>query len=93
MTTSSTRLITHPNGQTTYIYDDDFADPWKPHETIVIQHGFARHGAFWYHWIPYLARKYRVIRLDARDHGYSSAPQPGVVYDYSVDTIFLWNKF
>lgn len=30
---------------------------------------------------------------DARDHGYSSAPQPGVVYDYSVDTIFLWDKF
>lgn len=83
----SSRYITHPNGQTTHIYDDNFTDPWKPHETIVIQHGFGRHGAFWYHWVPFLARKYRVIRRDARGHGLSSAPTRGSGYDYSVDTI------
>lgn len=83
----SNMIITHPNGQTTHIFDDDFTDPWKPRETIVIQHGFARHGAFWYHWIPFLARRYRVIRRDARGHGRSSYPQPGDNYDYSVETI------
>jgi pimeloyl-ACP methyl ester carboxylesterase len=83
----SSRLITHPNGQTTHIFDDNFTDPWKPHETIVIQHGFGRHGEFWYHWVPFLSRRYRVIRRDARGHGHSSSPQQGSGYDYSVDTI------
>jgi pimeloyl-ACP methyl ester carboxylesterase len=78
--------ITHPNGQTTYYDDDNFTDPWKPHETILIQHGFARHSAFWYHWIPALSRHYRVVRRDARGHGKSSSPPKGS-YDYSVDTI------
>ncbi|KAH8585668.1 Alpha/Beta hydrolase protein [Bisporella sp. PMI_857] len=87
MATSTSRIITHPNGQTTHIFDDDFVDPWIEHETIVIQHGFARHGAFWYHWVPILAQKYRVIRRDARGHGQSSYPEPGGDYEYSVNTI------
>lgn len=77
--------ITHPNGQITYYEDDNFADPWKVQETILIQHGFARHSAFWYHWIPVLARQYRVIRRDARGHGRSSAPPK--TYEYTVKTI------
>ena len=28
--------ITHPNGQKTYYEDDNFTDPWKPCEIIVI---------------------------------------------------------
>lgn len=81
------KLITHPNGQTTHYIDDSFTDPWKPCETILIQHGFARHAAFWYHWIPVLARKYRVIRRDARGHGHSSFPSPDSSYAYTLDTI------
>ena len=78
--------ITHKNGERTYYLDDDFADPWKqPQETILIQHGFARHSAFWYHWVPILAKHYRVIRRDARGHGYSSTPDKN--YKYSIDTI------
>ncbi|PVH78056.1 alpha/beta-hydrolase [Cadophora sp. DSE1049] len=81
--------ITHPNGQRTHYLEDDFTDPWKPAETIVIQHGFARHAAFWYHWIPVLSRHYRVVRRDARGHGHSSYPPfPNTTtYDYSVETI------
>jgi pimeloyl-ACP methyl ester carboxylesterase len=78
--------MTHPNGQTTYCDDDNFTDLWKSHETILIQHGFARHSAFWYHWIPALSRHYHVIRRDVRGHGKSSSPSKGL-YDYSVDTI------
>ena len=77
--------ITHKNGEKTYYLDDDFVDPWKSHEVILIQHGFARHSSFWYHWIPVLAKHYRVIRRDARGHGYSSAP--GKDYQYQIDTI------
>ena len=81
------KTIVHPNGQTTHYIEDNFTDPWKPCETILIQHGFARHSAFWYHWIPVLSREYRVIRRDARGHGFSSYPAPTSSYDYSLDTI------
>ncbi|KAL2815243.1 alpha/beta-hydrolase [Aspergillus cavernicola] len=50
-----------------------------------IQHGFGRHFAFWYHWIPVLAKEYRVIRRDLRGHGLSSDPSKD--YDYSLDTV------
>jgi len=80
-------VITHQNGQTTHYLDDDYADPWKPHDTILIQHGFARHSAFWYKWIPILSQHYRVIRRDARGHGYSSVPGPDTNYKYDIDTI------
>jgi len=79
--------LTHPNGQTTYYEDNNYTDPWKPHTTILIQHGFARHSAFWYSWIPALSRHYRVIRRDARGHGKSSVPPSDGSYDYSLDTI------
>ncbi|KAF4554502.1 Alpha/beta hydrolase-like protein 1 [Elsinoe fawcettii] len=81
------RILTHPNRQTTHVVIHDFTDPWLPHETILIQHGFARHSAFWYHWIPLLARQYRVILRDLRGHGFSSAPSPDSPYAYTLDTI------
>lgn len=79
--------VVHPNGQKSHYILNDFADPWKPHDTILIQHGFGRHAEFWYHWIPILSRQYRVVRRDLRGHGYSSYPNQGDEYDYSVDTI------
>ncbi|KNG47598.1 mitochondrial carrier protein [Stemphylium lycopersici] len=72
--TSGRTYILHPNGQRTHYILSDFTDPWKPGETILIQHGFGRHAAFWYHWIPVLSRNYRVVRRDLRGHGYSSYP-------------------
>ncbi|KAI1611227.1 Alpha/Beta hydrolase protein [Exophiala viscosa] len=83
---STDSLIHHPNGQTSHIVEDNFSDPWKPCETILIQHGFARHAAFWYHWVPVLSRQYRVIRRDLRGHGLSSTGDDPK-YDYSVQTI------
>lgn len=83
------KFITHPNGQITHFVDDNFTDPWKPHETLLIQHGFARHAAFWYHWVPILSRHYRVIRRDTRGHGLSSYPPfPNTSsYAYTLDTV------
>ena len=81
--------VVHPNGQRSHYICNDFTDHWKPCETILIQHGFGRHSAFWNHWIPALSRKYRVIRRDLRGHGYSSHPSPEETsnYDYTLDTI------
>lgn len=80
-------FIQHPSGQRTHYIINDFADPWKPRETILIQHGFGRHAAFWYHWIPVLSRKYRVIRRDLRGHGHSSYPKGLDQYEYTLETI------
>ena len=83
---TNSKFIHHPNGQTTHYVEDNFTDPWKPFETILIQHGFGRHAAFWYHWVPALARHYRVIRRDARGHGLSSTPT-NPTYEYTSQTI------
>lgn len=66
--------LTHPSGQKTFYYDDCFANPWEPIETILIHHGFGRNSNFWFQWVPVLAKKYRVIRRDALGHGYSPPP-------------------
>ncbi|KAF2466727.1 alpha/beta-hydrolase [Lindgomyces ingoldianus] len=79
--------VRHSNGQRSHYILTSFADPWKSHETILIQHGFGRHAEFWYHWIPVLARQYYVIRRDLRGHGYSSYPKFGEKYEYTLDTI------
>ena len=52
---------------------DDFTDPWKDAPYLVLQHGNGRSSRFWYRWIPYLSRFYRIIRPDARGLGLSSA--------------------
>jgi 3-oxoadipate enol-lactonase len=49
----------------------DYTDPWREAPTIVLQHGFARSGKFWFNVIPYLARFYRVICPDLRGLGES----------------------
>lgn len=89
MPTSQRKSVRHPNGQvTSYLYDS-FVDPWRPAETILIQHGFCRTAEHFYHWVPALARNYNVIRRDLRGHGHSSYPTPDQSdsYDYSVTTI------
>ena len=55
---------------------DDFTDPWKPAETVVLLHAAMSNRARFYAWVPTLARHFRVVRLDARGHGDSEAPGP-----------------
>ena len=52
---------------------DDYTDPWRNAPYLVLQHGNGRSSRFWYSWVPYLARFYRVVRPDARGLGASSA--------------------
>jgi 3-oxoadipate enol-lactonase len=52
---------------------DDYTDSWKNAPFIVLQHGNGRSGRFWYSWVPYLSRFYRVVRPDMRGLGESSA--------------------
>ena len=52
---------------------DDFTDPWQHPRYIVLQHGNGRTGRFWYSWVPYLSRFYRIVRPDVRGLGQSGA--------------------
>jgi 3-oxoadipate enol-lactonase len=52
---------------------DDFTDPWRHPETILLLHGNAESGLAWYAWVPKLARQYRVVRPDMRGFGGSTA--------------------
>jgi 3-oxoadipate enol-lactonase len=50
---------------------DDFTDPWANAPYILLMHGLARSSAFWYQWVPYIARHYKIIRPDMRGFGQS----------------------
>ena len=54
---------------------DDFTDPWRKPETILLLHGNAESSAAWYAWMPHLARGFRVVRPDMRGFG-DSTPMP-----------------
>ena len=54
---------------------DDFTDPWRTPETILMLHGNAESAEAWRAWVPYLARDYRVVRMDLRGFG-KSTPMP-----------------
>ena len=64
---------------------DDFSDPWRAPETVLMVHGFAESADAWWGWVPYLARRYRVVRLDLRGFG-KSTPMPED-YPWSMDRL------
>jgi 3-oxoadipate enol-lactonase len=55
-----------------YYEIDDFTDPWRDAPYLVLQHGYGRNSRFWYRWVPYLSRFYRVVRPDMRGFGQST---------------------
>ena len=60
-----------------YYEIDDYTDPWKTSETIVLQHGNTHSSKFWFSWVPGLARQYRIVRPDYRGMGRSTVPPAG----------------
>jgi 3-oxoadipate enol-lactonase len=64
---------------------DDFTDPWRTPETILMLHGNAESGLAWWGWVPTLARDYRVVRPDMRGFG-QSTPMPRV-YPWTLDRL------
>ena len=52
---------------------DDFTDPWVPSPTILFLHGLAESGEAFRAFVPALARRARVVRMDLRGYGRSPA--------------------
>ncbi len=65
------------NGFEMHYVLDDYTDPWVPHETVFMHHGFARSHRWFYGWVPTLARRYKIVRFDARGQGESQTPPWG----------------
>ncbi len=57
--------------------DDDFTPPWYHAETVVLVHGIAENATVWYGWVPQLAQKFRILRIDLRGWGKSTIPLEG----------------
>lgn len=64
---------------------DDYTDPWRKPESVLMVHGFAESADAWRCWVPHLARRFRVIRLDLRGFG-RSTPLPET-YSWSMDRL------
>lgn len=67
------------NETTINFHIDDFTDPWRDRtsiKTIFMHHAFLRGLDSLTGWVPRLSRHYRVVRIDSRGFGGSSAPPP-----------------
>ena len=53
---------------------DDYTDPWRKPETLLLLHAAMGSSRRFYAWVPHLARDFRVVRLDLRGHGASAVP-------------------
>ena len=53
---------------------DDFTDPWRSPQTLLLLHAAMGSSRRWYAAVPVLARHYRVLRMDLRGHGESQVP-------------------
>jgi len=58
-------------------YLDDFSDPWREAETVILVHAAMGSSLRFYAWVPHLARDFRVARIDMRGHGATQHPGPG----------------
>lgn len=74
---------------------DDFADPWCPHETVVLLPGFCRNTHFWRAWVPTLAADFRVVRVDLPGCADSPPLPPDVelTFDRVVDEVRDFVRF
>lgn len=61
-----------PPGLDLHYVIDDFTDPWRGAEAVLLIHGNNESGFAWYGWVPHLARDFRVVRPDMRGFGRST---------------------
>src|SRR6185312_11376425 len=68
---------------------DDFTDPWRPPQTLLLLHAAMGSSKRWYAAIPALCRHYRVVRMDLRGHGESQVPpaDPPLTMDRLVQDV------
>src|ERR1700722_6644048 len=66
-----------------YYEVDNFVEPWKEPEVVMLVHGIGGSTPEGFAWIPPLSSKYKVVRVDLRGWGQSTIPPEG--YEWSMD--------
>ena len=64
---------------------DDYTEPWRKPEAVLMVHGNREGSMAWYGWVPTLARHYRVVRPDTRGFA-DSTPMPRD-FPWSMDLV------
>ena len=78
-------MLERPEGDI-YYEVCDIVPPWvEPRETILFLHGLAIDSDIWITWLPALAERYRIVRMDLRGFGRSFVPEEGTAW--SVDAM------
>ena len=62
------------NGDRFHYHVDDFSDPWRTSEAVLLHHAAAGNLNRWRGWVPTLARQHPVVRFDMRGHAATPAP-------------------
>ncbi len=73
---SEIRALTASDGLKLAFVEDDFTDPWGPHEPLILIHAAMGSSRRLYKWVPILSRDFRVVRPDMRGHGTTEIPGP-----------------
>jgi len=77
--------LTLRDGAELFFTVDDYTDPWRKPEAILLCHGNNESHLAWYGWVPHLARHYRVVRPDMRGFG-DSTPMTRD-FPWTLDTV------
>jgi len=71
---TESKAFTTSDGIRLAYYNDDFTDPWKRPDSVLLLHAAMGSSRRYYGWVPHLARDWRVVRLDLHGHGSSQVP-------------------
>ena len=67
--------MTASDGLSIAYCSDDFTDPWKEPESVLLLHSAMSSSRRLYPMVPHFARRFRVVRMDLRGHGESGVPR------------------
>lgn len=70
------------DGLDVHCFVDSFARPWEERTPVIMMHAYARNGLFWDPWVPLIADRRAVYRLEIPGCGpRSSVPPADYVFD------------
>lgn len=72
----SPSILMRTDGKIRY-FTDDFSDPWNESDVVLMLHGIAEQAQTWRAWVPHFVRSFKVVRVDLRGFGGSSALPAG----------------
>lgn len=75
------------HGEQFHYHTDDFSDPWRSAEPVLLHHSAGGNLHRWRPWVPTLARRHSTLRFDMRGHAgtTSNADSPFIITELAAD--------